>query len=327
MSAPIRTNDIDLRLVVTRALLAAGHPREAIRHEITLDSSSSDGRADMVLALDRALIGIELKSGKDTLDRLESQRERYGRRFDRLCLVIDARHEPGPLDYAAHNALRFGTVRVFDSGSLRRGRCMGGIHPAPWELDERRWSDASPGLSPFAMLSMLWQIETERAAHDLFKHGLIPVGPVGTRCRAIPHMAEHASIAALRPRIAAALRSRPLNRWEEAFWKRFDAESRTGAASVSPSTYMDWRGQCIGSSADLAAELRRIEGGGESDSDAFLSAISDVFGGPDETSSLIQDLERGTGDRAETVGFVLAWAVGAGLAQSNHIAAPAAEKE
>ena len=56
------------------ALLDAGVPRDAIRHEITLDSSSSDGRADMVVALDRCITGIEIKSGKDTLDRLDSQR-------------------------------------------------------------------------------------------------------------------------------------------------------------------------------------------------------------------------------------------------------------
>lgn len=229
---PPKTCDMDLRMAVTAALLGAGVPREAIRHEITLDSSSSDGRADMVVALDRCLTGIEIKSGKDRLDRLDSQRDRYGARFDRLCLVIDAKHEPD--DEGALYGLKFGSCRVFDGGALRKPKLTSwGSFVPPWEPagwdDLRRAGWAGERQSPHAMLSMLWADEALSIAADLVKAGSIPAAGGGQRYRVIPHTAEHASIAQLRPRIAAALRARRLNRWEAAFWQKFD-QDRTGAA-------------------------------------------------------------------------------------------------
>lgn len=228
---PPKTCDMDLRMAVTAALLGAGVPRDAIRHEITLDSSSSDGRADMVVALDRRITGIELKSGKDTLDRLDSQRERYGARFDRLCLVLDARHEPP--DYAVGYALGFDAVRVYDAGVIREGRHVIAYQSAPWEPAtgyDSRLLGARERQSPHAMLSMLWADEALFIAADLVKSGIIPPSGGGQRYRVIPHTAEHVSIAQLRPRVAAALRARRLNRWEAAFWQKFD-QDRTGAAA------------------------------------------------------------------------------------------------
>ncbi|AWJ93300.1 hypothetical protein Sp245p_26115 (plasmid) [Azospirillum baldaniorum] len=229
MTKPPKTCDMDLRLAVTAALLSAGTPRDAIRHEITLDSSSSDGRADMVVALDRALIGIELKSGKDTLARLPEQRERYGARFDKLVLVLDVLHEPA--DYAACWALGFDAVRTFDGGTLRESAVHFGAS-APWEpetyRDSRRFG-AGERMAPHAMLSMLWADEALRLSADLVQAGIIPASSGDQRYRVIPHAAEHASIGQLRPRIAAALRSRRLNRWEEAFWTNFDALTKEAA--------------------------------------------------------------------------------------------------
>lgn len=226
-----KTCDLDLRLTVTAALLSAGIPRDAIRHEITLDSASSDGRADMVVALDRALVGIELKSGKDTLDRLESQRERYSARFDRLVLVADVRHVP---EERGVKRLSFPCVRLFGEGRLM-GQYEGPWHNvsswdnAPWDpngLIGRRSFGAGDRQSPNAMLSMLWADEALAVAADLVQAGLIPPTGGHQRYRVIPHTAEHASIGQLRPRIAAALRGRQMNRWEEAFWSRFDAQEK-----------------------------------------------------------------------------------------------------
>ncbi len=224
MSKAPKTNDLDLRLAVTAALLGAGIPRDAIRHEITLDSSSSDGRADMVVATDRALIGIEIKSGKDTLDRLESQRERYGARFDKLVLVLDARHEPA--DYAAGHRFGFDAVRVYDAGVIREARFVMAYQSAPWEPTtyyDGRLPGAGERMAPHAMLSMLWADEALFVAADLVKAGLIPPAGGHQRFRIIPHAAEHASIGLLRPRIAAALRARRPNKWEAAFWAKYDA--------------------------------------------------------------------------------------------------------
>lgn len=219
MSAP-RTNDYDLRHLVVSALLAYGIPREAIRHEITLDMSSSDGRADMVIALDRELIGIEIKSGKDTLERLDSQRERYSCRFDKLCLVVDDRHLPKD-DFQRINfvhRLRFGAVGVVSNGVLS---CECGY--APWAAGPS-WKDSHQRRdrqSSHAMLSLLWAQEIVQIGSELVVSRSIPhFRPV--RYVGIPHLAEHASIATLRPLIAKSLRKRPLNRWEESFWSKFD---------------------------------------------------------------------------------------------------------
>lgn len=238
-----RTNDYDLRRLVVRAILDSGIQREAIKHEITLDTSSSDGRADIVVALDRELIGIEIKSGKDKLGRLETQREQYRRRFDRMCLVLDARHLPkdevirkelpngGYSEYqtVSHfiHEIRFGSVAIARDGALENA--PGSYRDLPW--GQRCGWDTRYGPSqhqaPAAMLSLLWAKEALSIAADLVSAGKIPpaAGSGGARCRVIPHLAEHASITLLRPRIAASLRERQLNRWEEAFWKRFDAEA------------------------------------------------------------------------------------------------------
>lgn len=224
-----KSNDIDLRLAVTRALLDAGHPRDAIRHEITLDSSSSDGRADMVLAHDRMLVGIELKSGKDTLDRLESQRERYGARFDLPVLVVNVSHVPDERK-PSDERLRFPCVRLFAEGRIM-GRYEGSWNnvsswkDAPWEADvplSARRLGAGERQAPHAMLSMLWADEALNVAAKLVQAGVIPPAGGGQRYRVIPHAAEHASIAQLRPCVATVLRARQLNRWEKAFWTRFD---------------------------------------------------------------------------------------------------------
>lgn len=219
------TTDLDIRIAVTAAALAAGIPRPAVRHEVPLDTSSGDGRADIVFALDRCLVGIEIKSGKDRLDRLDSQRRRYGVRFDRLVLVLDARHEPADWDSA--NALDFGVVRIAErraGGSIvlrRQNRLWG--PSAPWEPPEpgERFR-ASRTLCPHAMLSMLWSTEALTLAGELVTAGVIPHTGGPQRYRVIPHVAEHAAIAQIRPRIAAALRGRSLNRWEEGIWSRFD---------------------------------------------------------------------------------------------------------
>lgn len=234
-----KTCDMDLRLLVTRALLESGVPRDAIRHEITLDSSSSDGRADIVVALDRELIGIEIKSGKDKLDRLETQRDQYRRRFDKLCLVVDERHVPQGDYHAAANwayRLDFGSVSTVIRGQegLPAFSDRDFVCPStpPWQ-PSRIWENRcgpSNKMSPHAMLDMLWASEALEVAAKLVGAGRVPPTVEGQRYRVIPHLAEHASIGLLRPLIAQALRSRQLNKWEEGFWSVFDA-GEAGAAA------------------------------------------------------------------------------------------------
>lgn len=71
--------------------------------------------------------------------------------------------------------------------------------------------------SPFRMMSTLWAAEAIRVAAYF---GI----DAKTRVHAIRVAAPAASLNDLRSRIASELRARSLNRWEEAFWDRFEME-------------------------------------------------------------------------------------------------------
>ena len=53
-----KSDDYAIRAAVVALLLAGGVDRAAIRHEITLDTSSSGGRVDLLIAEGEALVGI-----------------------------------------------------------------------------------------------------------------------------------------------------------------------------------------------------------------------------------------------------------------------------
>lgn len=206
-----RTNDFDIRALLVRDLLRIGVPRAAIRHEITLNTSSSDGRADVALALDHALIGIEIKSGSDTLGRLDEQKARYSARFDLLALVHDARHEKALL--AADSIYGWGCLVSIEAGAVRPWR-LGGLADlvAPGSRTHR-----STRTSPFAMLELLWATEVRSAAARL---GL---PHEGARHRLIDRIGDRVSLTEIRREVVVELRHRGFNRWEDAFWKRYDA--------------------------------------------------------------------------------------------------------
>ncbi len=221
-----RTHDFDVRVAVVRALLGLGLPRDAIRHEITLDTSSSDGRADIVLALDHGLVVGEIKSDMDKLDLLERQGARYKRRFDRLAVFHGSRHRD------AIEKMPFGPARWWDAaheaevvdGAVR-------LKPAPWSplaaLIEPPGRHPSTSLSSFAMLELLHKREIDTVAAKLRFGGPFP------RYRAIQLLGDQAAIAEMRPLIAQALRQRAPNRWEAAFWPRFDA-LHPAAGAIEP---------------------------------------------------------------------------------------------
>lgn len=197
-----RTKDFDLRAHCVAALLGLGLPREAIRHEITFDTSSSGGRADIVVLREEALIGIEIKSGSDTLDRLALQGPAYRKRFDHTILVHDDRHT-GALAEMRCSCLAGWELltpdHVADSRILRAT-----IFP-------RGYFHRSGDLSPARMLSLLWASEIR---------GL---GQCNTRWAGIDHMSEVMPLRDIRKGVAGLLRTRSLNLWEDAFWCRFDA--------------------------------------------------------------------------------------------------------
>ena len=253
-----KTNDYDLRRAVVAALLAGGVARDAIRHEITLDSASRGGRVDLVIADDAALFGVEIKSGQDTLSRLAEQSARYRRCFDHVTLVIDARHETAA-EFGAdrewsQDTRAITSVVVFDAAEGFRDVKdwhYRGVSNAPWLPSARRQSQklagTSPSLSAHAMLCLLWQEEVAAIGKTLF-----PQRFPAARCKAIPKLSELASLSQLRPLVAAALRRRQQNRWDEDFWRRYDADARLLA--------FRWIAQHPRRLPEVWGELRRLLG-------------------------------------------------------------------
>jgi len=202
-----RSSDAQIRNALVSRLLAAGYVREQIRHEVPLDLASSDGRADLVVIRSDALVGVEIKSGKDTLERLTKQRPRYSARFDRIVIFSDARHSP------KHEPWWHGwetcSVTMTTSGAIEFGdNYWSGMGALTGSGIQR----GSNHLSAAAMLSMLYTSEIRRIAGD----------PDATRSSDGPRLAEIMPMREIRAAVSEALRSRAHNRWEDKFWQQFE---------------------------------------------------------------------------------------------------------
>lgn len=81
--------DADIRLALVRALVECHDDRTLIVDEMAL--CEGDARID-VAVVNGALNGYEIKSERDTLCRLPSQCEAYGRAFDTLTIVLSGSH-------------------------------------------------------------------------------------------------------------------------------------------------------------------------------------------------------------------------------------------
>jgi hypothetical protein len=189
-------------------LLEEGVPRRDIRHEITLDSSSSGGRVDMAVLRDSWIVGIEIKSGADKLDRLRDQCKAMRRAFDYVRIVIDTRLAPKaeaslwatyPTWYH-HGAAGF--VSRYQGGWIDQ--------PRPSLSGADSWYESRRTTTP-DMAALLWKEEA------------CPISSSKTRTAALGWIRENMALKDLRPRIIDALRTRGPNRWEEAFWRDFDA--------------------------------------------------------------------------------------------------------
>lgn len=206
-----RSKDFDLRSYIVRKLLSEGVPRRFIRHELTLDTSSSGGRADVILLMDDSIHGIELKSGKDVLDRLAQQRERYDRAFDYTHIIIDRVHakrsEHGTLNYPYGTMAYCHEIKALSSW-------YGG--EATYTFYLNNLTDKSTTTSVPAMCSLLWRAEAAAISLELNLYRK-------NRHAAIAQLRENASLAQVRPLIIKELRARLPSAWEMAFWKKFDA--------------------------------------------------------------------------------------------------------
>jgi hypothetical protein len=77
------SKDFDVRSALVGQFLSEDVSRSHIRHEITLNSSSSAGRGDVVIIHNGKLKACEINSGADTLKSLDRQESFQLARFRR----------------------------------------------------------------------------------------------------------------------------------------------------------------------------------------------------------------------------------------------------
>ena len=207
-----KTKDYDVRAAVVSALLANGVPRGDIRHELTLDTYSSGGRADLVILRDTRIVGIELKSGSDVLDRCEAQSLAMDRAFDVYMVIADISLAKVRPTIGSHHWIYF---RASD-GLFTQHPEQHGYRGTDWTPFNIHWlttyagTFASRGTSPMWMASTLWADEVR------------PLTGSQTRCRALDTIRESFPLKDVRKHTVKQLRARNLGKWELAFWNRYD---------------------------------------------------------------------------------------------------------
>lgn len=217
-----KTNDYDLRAAIVKEFLSAGFERNQIRHEIPMDTASSGGRTDIVLLLNTGIFGIEIKSGKDKLDNATEQVKTMRAAFDGFCVIVDEHHRKKLADDDAKpygtrsygwikacvllycpEAKRFNNYYGYEKYELSKMFLFEKFH-------RRKHNHVR------ALAQCLWAVEIRAA---------LGWNTTKQRCAGIDWVQEHMSLKELRPLVVAALRGRELNKWEIAFWKRYDAEN------------------------------------------------------------------------------------------------------
>ncbi|RYG93559.1 MAG: hypothetical protein EON58_18080 [Alphaproteobacteria bacterium] len=145
--------DHDIRTVLKHNLLALhkDDPDTLIVEEMGLCSASV--RVD-VAVINGALTGVEIKSAKDTLQRLPAQSEVYNRVFDFVHIAFSGRC-PDTIIEAVPD-----WWGLIEATYVRPGRVG---------LQEIRQSRRNPSIDPFSVAQMLWKNE----AYDLLvEYGL-----------------------------------------------------------------------------------------------------------------------------------------------------------
>lgn len=136
----MRDRDVRAALLQQLAVTYAGDDDTRIVQEMGIWSGSV--RIDIAV-INRELVGYELKSDRDTLERLPTQADLYSRVFDRLSLVIGERH----FKKAVAHVPRWWGVLVATKG--RDGIIL---------ISERE-QDWNPSPEPYLIAQLLWKDE------------------------------------------------------------------------------------------------------------------------------------------------------------------------
>jgi hypothetical protein len=212
------SKDYDVREALVRQFISEGVPRSHLRHEITLGTSSSEGRTDLVVIHDNRLKSCEIKSGADTLKNLEKQDLFSSLAFDATARILDKRHfgdkQPTVRAVYCHDTKRF--------VAYWRGEYIP-IEDSHWRDDRKLVTSIfseSPRTNIVSMANLLWRDELLEICGAHHK----------TRWACQCWLKEYGRLSEFRKHAIERLIARPLSKWEEAFWKRFDANSEKRSA-------------------------------------------------------------------------------------------------
>lgn len=166
--------DRDVRSAVKNHLnrLHAGDPDTRIVEEMGLWSGSV--RIDIAV-INGEFCGFELKSDRDTLNRLPSQADIYSRIFDRVELVVGYRHaikaDPIVPEWwgITHAVAQSGVV------TLHKHRA-GNVNPArePYLIAQLLWKDEAVAVLESLGLASGWRSKSVRRIHERLAEELPP---------------------------------------------------------------------------------------------------------------------------------------------------------
>lgn len=149
-SVCFRMRDHDVRMAVRNWLgvLHAGDPDTRVVEEMGVWSGTV--RVDLAV-INGELTGIELKSDRDTLDRLPLQAQIYSKVFDKIIIVVGEKHAE-----KAYNRIPswwgFITAKSF-SGEVK--------------LKKQRVAKKNPARDPYLVAQLLWKNEVLDILHAL----------------------------------------------------------------------------------------------------------------------------------------------------------------
>lgn len=178
-------NDSPIRTALDTRLRRAAAPDSLIIHEFGVYAGMH--RVD-VATLGAQLCGFEIKSDGDTLKRLPEQVRAYGMLFDRMTLVVGARHHDAALTLIPP---WWGVLRV---QARARGVTL---------VQERR-GRLNRGVLPGALVSLLWR---DQALALLESRGLARGLRSAGRTALWDALTEHLSVAELQVEARAAIRA------------------------------------------------------------------------------------------------------------------------
>jgi len=181
--------DIDVRRAMAQKVLRQhkDEPETLVLHELGLAGGVS--RVDVAVVNGR-LHGYEIKSERDTLERLDDQAHIYGRIFDHVTIVAGERH----VSCIEARVPAWWGIKVATAGP------RGAVY-----LRQERYAKGNPSPDPEMIASLLWRPE---ALDILERYGYAKGVKSKGKAAMYRRLAEKLSLSDLRAEVRAALKVR-----------------------------------------------------------------------------------------------------------------------